>query len=251
MTPEQTFPEFKRNAVEPIECLKRGWDLIKDDYWLFVAISLLGMLIGSVAPLGILMGPMMCGVYLALLRKMSGEPVEFGTLFKGFDYFVDGFIAALLHYVPMMIIFAPFYVIMVLAQLAMMASSRNGEPNPAAAIGFLSVVAIGLPIMMILMIILSIGFAFAYPLIVGHRLSGANAVKVSFKAGFANFWRLFGLLLLNGLLGFVGVLCCYVGVIFILPVTFAAMAVAYTQVFGGVPQTPPSPYPPPPPGSFA
>ena len=249
MTPQQTFPEFKRNAVQPIECLKRGWDLIKDDYWLFVAISLLAVLIGSVGPLGILMGPMMCGVYLALLRRMSGEPIEFSTLFKGFDYFVDGFVAALLHYIPMMIILTPFYVFMFAGQIAMMASSRNGEPNPAAAIGFLSVFAIGIPIMMILMIILSIGFAFAYPLIVGHRLSGANAVKVSFKAGFANFWRLLGLLLLNGLLGVVGVLFCYVGVIFILPVTFAALAVAYTQVFGGVPRT--SPYPPPPPGSFA
>ena len=55
--------------------------------------------------------------------------------------------------------------------------------------------------MMILMIILSIGFAFAYPLIVDRRLSGVNAVKLSFKAGMANFWRLFGLLMLNGLLG--------------------------------------------------
>ena len=249
MTPEQTVPEFKRNAVQPIECLKRGWDLIKDEYWLFVGMSLLAVLIGSVAPFGILMGPMMCGLNLALLRRISGEPVEFGTLFKGFDYFADGLIAALLHYVPMMIIIAPFYVILVIAQFGMMASSRGGEPSPAAAIGFLSLFAIGMPIMMILMISLSIGFAFAYPLIVGHRLSGANAVKVSFKAGFANFWRLFGLFLLNGLLGIFGVLCCYVGVIFILPVTFAAMVIAYTQVFGSTPQR--SPYPPPPPDSFA
>jgi hypothetical protein len=248
MTPEKIFPEFKRNAVQPMECLKGGWELIKDDYWLFLGISFLALLVGSLGPLGILMGPMMCGLNLVFLRKMSGEPIDVSTLFKGFDYFVDGFVAALLHYIPMMIILAPFYIFMFAGQIMMALTERHGETNPAAAIGFLSMFAIGVPIMMILMLALSIGFAFAYPLIVGQRLSGADAVKVSFRAGFANFWPLFGLFLLNGLLGFAGVICCYVGVIFVLPVTFAAMFVAYTQVFGTGPQR--SPYPPPP-GPFA
>lgn len=249
MIPDQAFPEFKRQAVEPIECLKRGWDLIKDQYWLFVGMSLLTFMIGSAVPFGILMGPMMCGLYLTFLRRMAGETIEFGTLFKGFDYFGDGMIAALLHYIPMILIIVPFYVVMIFAQFGMMASSRDGQPNPAVAISFFALVAIGLPIMMILMIILSIGFSFAYQLIVDRGLSGVNAVKLSFKAGFANFWRLFGLLLLNGLLGAGGVLLCYVGLIFVLPITFAALAVAYTQVFGTAPR--PSLYPPPPPTSFA
>ena len=53
---------FKRNAVEPIECIKAGFELIKSQYWLFMGISVVGMIIGSVVPLGILMGPMMCGI---------------------------------------------------------------------------------------------------------------------------------------------------------------------------------------------
>ncbi len=249
MITDQTFPEFKRHAVEPIECLKRGWDLIKDQYWLFVGMSLITIIIGSAVPFGILMGPMMCGLNLAFLQRMDRKTVEFGTLFKGFDYFGDGLIAALLHYIPMMLIIAPFYVAIVLAQIAMMASrDRGGEPNPAALVGFFSVFAIGFPIMMILIVVLSIGFAFAYPLIVDRRLAGLNAVKLSFKAGMANFWRLFGLLFLNGLLAFVGVLFCYVGLIFVLPITFAALAVAYQQVFGVAPIQ--SLYPPPPPASF-
>ena len=141
MTQERSLPEFKRNAVQPVECLKGGWELIKDDYWLYFGISFLAIVIGSVGPLGILMGAMMCGLNLTLLRKMKGEPVEFGMLFKGFDYFADGFIAALLHYIPMMVILAPFYVIMMIAQFGMMASSRHGEPDAAAAIGFLSLFA--------------------------------------------------------------------------------------------------------------
>ena len=43
--------EFKRNAVEPVECIKAGWNLIKSQYWLFAGIAVVGMLIGSVVPL--------------------------------------------------------------------------------------------------------------------------------------------------------------------------------------------------------
>ena len=77
-------------------------------------------------------------------------------------------------------------------------------------------------------------------------MSGIDAVKLSAKAALANFWPLLGLLLLNGLIGFAGVLLCYVGIFLALPVTFAAIAVAYEQVFGlGEVQGPILPPPPP------
>jgi hypothetical protein len=248
MIQDQTLPEFKRHAVQPVECLKRGWELIKDQYWLFLGMSVVGLLIGNAVPLGILAGPMMCGIYLGLLKRQAGEPVEFAVLFKGFDFFVDGMIAGILHAVPVILIIVPFYILIFFGQFAMMAASQNGEPNPAAAVGYLAVLGIGLPIMMILLIIISVGFAFAFPLIADRRLSGVNAVKLSFKAAMANFWSLFGLLLLNGLLSLVGVCFCIVGVYFVLPVTFAALAVAYTQVFGSAPRS--ALYTPPPPPSF-
>lgn len=248
MTPDQTFPEFKRHAVQPVECLKRGWDLIKDQYWIFVGMTLVGLMIGNAVPLGILMGPMMCGLYLALLKRQSGETIEFATLFKGFDFFVEGMIAGILHAIPLIIIIVPFYIVLMVAQFAMMGSSRHGDPDPAALMGFFAILGVGLPVMFILLIVLSIGFAFAFPLIVDRRLSGVNAVKLSFKAGMGNFWSLFGLLLLNGLLGAAGALFCIVGMYFVLPVTFAALAVAYTQVFGSAPRA--ALYTPPPPPSF-
>jgi len=247
MISDQTFPEFKRHAVQPVECLKRGWDLIKDQYWLFVGMSVVGLLIGNAVPLGILMGPMMCGLYLALLKRQAGEPVEFATLFKGFDFFVDGMIAGILHAIPVIVIIAPLYVIYI-AMIITMGSRGGGDGDPAAAMGFLAVMGICVPVMLILMIILSIGFAFAFPLIVDRRLSGLNAVKHSFKAGMANFWSLFGLLLLNGLVVLAGACACIVGMYFVLPITFAALAVAYTQVFGVAPRV--SVNTPPPPPSF-
>jgi uncharacterized membrane protein len=66
------------------------------------------------------------------------------------------------------------------------------------------------------------------------------------KAAMANFWGLLGLMLLTSLLGLVGALACYVGAIFIMPISFAAIATAYEQVFGlsevklNVPPPPPT-----------
>ena len=247
MISDQTFPEFKRHAVQPVECLKRGWDLIRDQYWLFVGMSLVGLLIGNAA-LGLMTGPMMCGLYIALLMRQGGEKVEFVTLFKGFDFFVDGLIAGILHAVPVIVIIAPIYIVYIVMMFTQMGARRGVDPDPAAMMGFLGVIGICMLFAMILLIILAIGFAFTYPLIVDRKLSGVNAVRLSFKAGMANFWSLLGLLLLNGLLGMAGGLLCGVGAYFVLPITYAALAVAYTQVFGAAPR--PSLYTPPPPPSF-
>jgi len=236
--------EFKRNAVQPIECIKGGWELIRSQYWLFVGMAVVGIIIGSVVPMGILMGPMMCGIYLALFKVRRNEPIEFGLLFKGFDYFGDSVIATLLHMVPIMIIVIPAYVIFYISMLGMIAAS-NGQPNPAALLGLLGGFGIFWLVIMVVIIVMSVIFTFAYPLIVDRRLSGMNAVKLSIRAGFGNFWRLLGMLMLTGLMTFVGVLFCYVGAFLVLPVSFAAISVAYEQVFGLGQVEPHLPPPPP------
>ena len=238
--------EFKRNAVQPIECIKAGWELIRSQYWLFVGMTVVGILIGILVPLGILMGPMMCGIYLALFQTRRGQPIEFGLLFKGFDYFGDAVIATLLHMVPMLIVMVPAYILYIVGMFGMMVTSQNGQPDPGAVLGFIGVFAVVFLVIMLLMIVLSVVFTFAYPLIVDRRLKGFDAVKLSIRAGFANFWRLLGMMLLTGILTTFGALFCYVGAFFVLPISFAAIAMAYEQVFGlsevqsNLPPPPPS-----------
>ncbi|HEY6229681.1 MAG TPA: hypothetical protein VIW64_00330 [Pyrinomonadaceae bacterium] len=237
--------EFNRNAVQPIECIKAGWDLIKTQYWLFVGMTLVGYLIASFVPFGILMGPMWCGLYLALFQTRRGQPIEFGVLFKGFDFFGDSVIATLLHVLPMMVIIIPAYLIFYLSMFGMMASS-NGQPDPTAMMGFFGVFGLVFVVIIIAVLVISVVFIFSYPLIVDRRLSGLNAVKLSIRAGFANFWRLLGMLLLVGLLCCAGLVLCYVGIFLVLPVYFGAIAAAYEQVFGlGQVQAPLTPPPPP------
>ena len=235
---------FNRNAVQPVECIKGGWELIRSQYWLFVGMTVVGVIIGSVVPMGILMGPMMCGIYLALFQTRRRQPIEFGLLFKGFDYFGDSVIATLIHIVPIVVIVVPAYLLFYVGMFGMMAAS-NGQPDPGAMLGLLGVFAIFWFLVMIAIIVLSVIFTFAYPLIVDRRLSGLNAVKLSIRAGFANFWRLLGMLILTGLMTFVGVLFCYVGAFLVMPISFAAIATAYEQVFGLGEVQPNLPPPPP------
>jgi len=70
-------------------------------------------------------------------------------------------------------------------------------------------------------------------------------VKLSIRAGFGNFWRLLGMLLLTGLLNFAGACLCYIGMSLAFPISFAAIATAYEQVFGLGEVQPNLPPPPP------
>jgi len=228
MTPEILF---KRKAVEPVECIKAGWELVKPQYWLFVGMCLIGYFIGSAVPLGILMGPMMAGLYLTFFALRRREPTEFATLFKGFEYFGPSVVATLLHAIPVVAIVLPTYLLFYVSfAIAVVAQGQN--PNPAGILGVFFTFFLVIVVVAVLLMIISIGFLFAYPLIVDHKLNGLDAVKLSFRAGLANFWRLLGLVLLNGVMATVGLAFCIIGVFLVLPITYGAIAAAYEQVFG-------------------
>src|ERR1051325_8810635 len=222
---------YRRNAVEPVQCIKAGWELVKNQYWLFVGMCFVGMMIGSAVPLGILLGPMMCGLFLTFFKRRRGELIEFGTLFKRFDYFGPSLIATLLHIVPILVIIIPAYFFFSLGLIVSMAAQGN-EPNPAAMLGVFGMFGLFWVVMIFVVIIISIGFTFAYPLIVDRRLQGFDAVKLSFKAAMANFWRLLAMIILTSFMGIAGLLLCYVGMFLVLPISYAAIASAYEQVFG-------------------
>ena len=242
MTPQT---EFKSGVVAPVECLKEGWAAIKDRYWLFLGISLVAGLIGGAVPI-VLVGPMMCGVFLCLLAQMRGEPVEFGMLFKGFDYFVPGLVAAAIQTAPAAVMGMVVGIFSAAISIAL-APSQRGEGPPAT---FAVVVVLLALFSMIVSLFIHLLFIFSYPLIVDRNLSGWDAIRTSFRAVMKNLGGVVGLILLNAGLMIVGVLCCFVGVYFVMPVTLAAQAAAYRRVFPDLGPFNPA-APPPPPGSWA
>jgi uncharacterized membrane protein len=218
--------------VKPIECLTAGWELVRPQYWLMVGISAVALLGGSLAPLGVLMGPLMCGLYLCLFALMRGERVEFGLLAKGFDHFLPSFIATLIQLVPMLVVMVPAYVVLIALSVTagVTATGNRDAAGPAAGVIIMAAIAVFLALMLV-SVLVGMFFAFTYPLIADRRLSAWDACRTSARAVLANWVGMLGLVLLNMLLGTVGVLLCYVGAFLVLPIGFAAVAVAYRRVF--------------------
>ena len=243
MTPNPM--EFNSHAIAPMECIKEGWALIKDQYWLFFGITVVGLLVGGLVPV-VLLGPMMVGIFLCLQQRQRNQPVEIGLLFKGFDLFVPSLIVAVLKMIPVFIVLIPYYIFV----FAMMAAMPQGprastEDSQQFVFTFLGAELLFLLVIMAVSILIEIFFMFAFPLVADRKMSGLDAVKLSFKAGRANMGGALGLMLLNGLFAMLGVLACIVGVYFYLPIAIASQAVAYRRVFPDLGQF--GQYPPPPP----
>src|SRR5215213_2246948 len=222
---------YRRNAVGPVECITAGWELVKGQYWLFVGMCVVSMLIGSAVPAGILLGPMMCGLYFAFFKLRRGEPIEFAMLFKGFDYFGPSLIATLLHIVPILAIVIPAYVFFYVS-LIVSVIAQGDDPNPWAFLGVLAMLLLFFAVVFAVIILVSVGFTFAYPLIVDRKMKGLDAVKLSFKAAMGNFWGLLGMVALTALMNLAGIMACYVGMFLVLPISYASIAAAYERVFG-------------------
>lgn len=247
MTPEQST--FRVGVIQPFECIKEGWALIKDQYWIFFALTLVALLLGGAVPI-VILGAMMVGLFLCLFEKMAGRQFEFGLLFKGFDYFVPGLVVTAIKMIPIIIIIVPYYFIMVATMITTMPRDHASQEDMSRFMSsFFGLEIIFMVVIMVVSICVEIFFMFGYPLIADRKLSGLDAVKLSIKAGKANFGGILGLLLLNAVFSILGIFLCIVGIYLYLPIAFAAQAVAYRRVFPEVSQ--PFQSPPPPPASWA
>ena len=184
---------------------------------------------------------MMCGIYFCLLRQHRGQPIKFEMLFRGFDYFLQSFIATLFMIIPMLVIFVPAYIIFI-AFVVASAPPPGGPPNPNAAWTMLGGMGLFYLIVFLVSIAVAVLFFFVFPLIADRKLKGVDAVRTSIKAVSANLGGVIGLVLLTQLMSLVGSLACCVGAFFVMPIHFAAVAVAYRKVFPHeeLPAKPPS-----------
>lgn len=218
--------EFNTGVIRPVECMKEGWELIKDEYWLFLGITFVGMLVGGIIPLGLGIGAMFCGIYYVLLQKMNGRRVEFGDLFKGFNYFVPTLVTSLIVIIPSIIAVFVLYGSVIALFFAVMASQ-----NEAMLVGALATVFVEVIILWLVLGSLHALVMFAYPLIVERNLNGVDAFKLSAKAVWANLSGVVGIILLEFVMGIVGYMVLAIGVYFVLPIMFAGVLVAYRKVF--------------------
>jgi hypothetical protein len=186
--------------------LGKGWELYKANMGLLVVASLIGMVISGFT-CGILGGPMSAGVFLIVRRLLAKDPVkpQAGDVFKGFDYFLQAFLLFILLFVASFVLSLVLNFIPVLGQLASMVVS----------------IFIGSVMMW--------GILF----VVHQKLTAIDAIQKlieGLKSGEMMMPLLLGAVacFMSGL----GVVACFVGLIFTAPFSYCCLGCAYETLYG-------------------
>jgi uncharacterized membrane protein len=172
--------------------ISEGWALVTADLGNYVLLALIFLVLSSAVPV-ILQGPIIAGLHIFTMKKLMGRRAEFADLFTGFNYFVPTLVASI---VIGLFVFA----------------------------GTLLCVIPGL--------VVAAMYKFTYLFIVDKRMDFWPAMQASHavvKRDYAGF-TLF--LILMALVNILGALCCIVGLLVSIPVTFAAITVAYKEIVG-------------------
>lgn len=228
---------FVRAALSPGALYSEAWARLKDQYWLFLGISFVGVLLGGLAPMGILMGPMMVGIFLCHRARARGEEVRFDLLFKGFDRFVDAFLAALIMMGASLVVILPVVFVLVfgvlLGTVGLAAAGQHARGLEGGAAAGVCLLYVGMfALIMLVSILVNLLFTFAFPLIADRGMPGFEAVKTSFRAAWANLGQLLILALGTFALTFLGLMLCYIGAFLVMPLTLGVHWIAYERVFG-------------------
>lgn len=219
---------FNTGVIKPVECLKEAWQLIKDDYWLLFAISLVGGMVAGVT-IYVLLGAMVCGIMLCYLRKIDGGDVKFDHLWEGMKYLVPSIPITLLFIVPIIVyILAAFLTIYSpLITLAVMGE----QVDPSALFATFGIaIAIDLVIAIAMTCVHSL-IIFAFPLLIDRNLGAVDAIKLSARAALKNMGGIAGLIVLQFGIVLLGELAFCVGIYLTIPILTATSLVAYRKVF--------------------
>lgn len=181
-------------------------------------------------------GVLFCGIYKSLSRKVATNVAEFGDLFGSFDKLQACLI------VSVILSFIQFVLgvgtILVGAAVGISALGlggligADGQINSAAISGVIGAILAIVGAVLLINLVISVLTTFVYPILSQKDVSGGQALMLSIKSGLANFGGMLLLLILLGLLTVIGVLFCFVGVLFVAPVVVASIFAAYQSVFG-------------------
>ena len=172
--------------------MSAGWEAVKADFSNFTIVSLLGVVLNSVVPF-ILQGPLMAGTFIFTANKLRRRPADLNDLFKGFNYFVPTLVASLL---------------------------------------ISLFVLIGTALCIIPGLVVAAMYSFTYLFIVDKKMDFWPAMEASHAVVKNDYFGFTIFLLLAALVNVLGLLCCVVGLLITIPVTHAAVAIAYQELVG-------------------
>ncbi len=219
--------------VKPIDLLKRSYRMMGEQYWLFFGITLVGILIASAVPFGLIMGPMIVGIYLCFIERGRRGQTEFATLFRGFDFFLESFIAFLCMLGLSLLVMVPFMIALFAMLFAPIISAAAANPNaPPPPPEFTPGIILTYIAMLFTNFLIYMPFIFTFQLIADRHLKAIPAIKMSLRGVGKNFWGIVWFMLVVWFVSMVGALMCYVPAFLIMPISFGAMFLLYREIYG-------------------
>jgi zinc-ribbon domain len=146
----------------------------------------------------LIQGALIAGFHVFTMKKLMGRRAELGDLFKGFNFFVATLVASLL-------------------------------------IGLFTFC--GTLFLIIPGLVIAAMYKFTYLFIVDKRMDFWPAMQASHAVTRNDYFGFTAFLVLLFLVNVVGFLCLLVGLLVTIPVTFAAITVAYQEVVGFEPRS--------------
>ncbi len=181
-------------------CLNRAWNLLVSDFWRTVGICALIWLLSYVARrsiAGIIVGyPLIGGLWLYFLNRIRRHPASIETTFSGFK----------VAFLQLVLVGLVTVVLTVL--------------------GFVCLVLPG--------IYLSVAWTFAVALVADKQLDFWPAMSLSRRVISRHWWKFFWFLIVLALIHLVGFMLFVVGIFVAIPLSLAALAYAYEDIFGPV-----------------
>ena len=172
--------------------ISAGWAMMMADPGNFALTGLIFVMVNSVASI-VTQGPLQTGLHLYCTKKLFQKRAEVGDLFKGFDYFLASFVAALLVGV---FVFA----------------------------GTILCIIPGL--------VVASMYKFTYLFILDKKMDFWPAMEASHAVVKNDYFGFTMFLIAMALINIVGALCCIVGLLVTVPMSIAAITVAYQECVG-------------------
>ena len=178
--------------------INQGWDLVIANFTEFLIISIIYVVLiiaasSTVLIKFILSGPLTVGIFYVIFNKMRGKQINVGDVSQGFNFFVAAVLADILITV-------------------------------FVTLGFFFLIIPG--------IVISALYMFTFPLILEKNMDFWQAMETSRKVVTKNIFELSIFMLVLYIFIIVGVMLFFVGFLVALPVAFAAIAIAYKDIFG-------------------
>ena len=184
--------------------IERGFNLYKKNFTTLVLAAVIALVLSTVT-VGILTGPMIAGliiITLRLLRKTKPEP-EIGAVFKGFNYFLNSFLFAVIWGIAILI--------------------------GSLMVGWFPI--IGQLLSLFIVYAAQAFLMFGLFLIVDKQMSFWPASRKSIDTVKTNFWPFFALAAIASIIGSIGAIAFGIGIVLTVPIQICILAVAYQEIF--------------------